>query len=152
MSKKKDNKTIEEKIVDALNTQSNNMEKINATIQELTKLIKVTSHSDIGKILVELVKSDSQKIVYSHSDGKRTTKEFFEISGMYPADVSENWKKWARAGIAEQVAAQGGTRGKSLFNLEDFGIDVPKISSKSASTVTTTEKPKQEVKEVQQVE
>jgi hypothetical protein len=152
MSKKKDNRTIEEKIVDALNTQSNNMEKINTTLQELTKLIKVTSHSDIGKILVELVKSDSQKIVYSHSDGKRTTKEFFEISGMYPADVSENWKKWARAGIAEQVAAKGGTRGKSLFNLEDFGIDVPKISSKSASTGTTTEKQKQEVKEVQQVE
>ncbi len=149
MSKKRDNRSVEEKLVDALNTQSSNMEKINSSIQELIKLIKVTSHSEIGKVLNELVKSDQQKIVYAYSNGERATKEFFEISGMYPADVSENWKKWTRAGIAEQVPVSGGTRAKSLFILEDFGIYPPKVSSKPISTAITAEKTKQEVKEVQ---
>ena len=59
---------------------------------------------------------------------------------MYPADVSENWKKWTRVGIAEQVGVQGGTRGKSLFSLEDFGIEIHKAMGK-----TMTEKSKPEM-------
>ena len=139
MSKKKDTRPIEEQLVDALNKQSIKTEQMISSIQELTKWIKVTSHAEVGKILSEQVRSESQKIVYSSSDGKRTTKELFELSGMYPADVSENWKKWTRVGIAEQVGAQGGTRGKSLFSLEDFGIEIPKAMGK-----TMTEKSKPE--------
>jgi hypothetical protein len=152
MSNKKDNRTTEEKLVDALNMQSNNMIKINSSIQDLVKLLKVTSHSEIGRILTELIKTDQQKVVYAFSDGQRATKEFIEISGMYPADVSENWKKWTRAGITEQVPVSGGTRARSLFTLEDFGIHVPKISFKPVSTATTIEKPKQAETEVNPIE
>jgi hypothetical protein len=142
MSKKRDTRPIEEKLLDALNKQSMNTEQMIGSIQELVKWIKVTSHSQVGKILNEQVQSAAQKIVYANSDGKKTTKEFFELSGMYSPDVSENWKKWARAGIAEQVPAQGGSRGKSLFSLEDFGIEVPKTTEK-----TSPEKTKAAVKE-----
>lgn len=106
------------------------------------KWVKVTSHPQVCKILGEEVQSTAQKIVYKNSDGKRTTKELSELSGMDPAVVSRDWKQWARAGIAEQIPAQGGTRGKSLFSLEDFGIEVPKATSTSKA-----EKPKQDVKE-----
>ena len=142
MSKKKDTRPIEEQLLDALNKQSMNTEQMTASIHELVKWIKVTSHSQVGTILREQVHSAAQKIVYANSDGEKSTKEFFELSGMYPADVSENWKKWARAGIVEQVPAQGGTRGKSLFPLEDFGIEVPKKSEKASA-----KKSKQETEE-----
>ena len=81
MSKKKDTRPIEEQLVDALNKQSIKTEQMISSIQELTKWIKVTSHAEVGKILSEQVRSESQKIVYSSSDGKRTTKELFERSG-----------------------------------------------------------------------
>jgi hypothetical protein len=128
MSRKIDSrgKTMEERLLDALSQQSINQEKIIELLQELSKWVKVTSYPQVGKILNEQVQSEAQKIVYANSDGIRTTKEFFELSGMYSPDVSENWKKWARAGIAKQVPVSGGTRGKSLFSLEEFGIEVPK--------------------------
>jgi len=59
---------------------------------------------------------------------------------MYPADVSENWKKWTRVGIAEQVPAQGGSRG-SLFSLEEFGIEVPKNKTDKIADAKKTSKP-----------
>jgi predicted transcriptional regulator len=95
-------------------------------VQELAKWVKVTSHSQVCKILIDEVKTDIQKIVYKNSDGKKTTKELSELSGMDPSEISRDWKRWTRVGIAEQVTAQGGSRGRSLFFLEDFGIDIPK--------------------------
>lgn len=144
MSKKNDSndKTAEAELLDALNKQSLSQEKIIVLLQELAKWVKVTSHSQVGKILSEQVQSPAQKIAFKNSDGKKTTKELSELSGMDPADVSRDWKKWTRAGIAEQIPAQGGSRGKSLFSLEDFGIEVPKTAEK-----TIPEKSKPEIKE-----
>ncbi len=144
MSKKNNSndKTTEAKLLDALSKQSMSQEKIETLLQELVKWVKVTSHSQVGKILSEQVQSQGQKITFKNSDGKKTTKELSELSGMDPADISRDWKKWTRAGIAEQISAQGGSRGKSLFSLEDFGIDVPKTIEK-----ILPEKSKPEIKE-----
>lgn len=108
------------------------------SVQELAKWTKVTSHPQVAKILSDEIKTDSQKIVYKNSDGKKTTKELSLLSGRDPSDISKDWKQWTRIGIAEQVPAQGGSRGKSLFALDDFGIDVPKV------LVKETDKPNKE--------
>lgn len=128
MSKKNDSndKTAEAELIDALSKQSLSQEKIIVLLQELAKWVKVTSHPQVGKILSEQVQSSAQKIVFKNSDGKKTTKELSELSGTDPADISRDWKQWTRAGITEQVPAQGGSRGRSLFSLEEFGIEVPK--------------------------
>jgi hypothetical protein len=132
---------MEEHLLDSLSQQLINQEKIIGLLQELGKWVKVTSYPQVGKILNEQVQSEAQKIVYANSDGIRTTKEFFELSGMYSPDVSENWKKWARAGIVNQVPVKGGTRGQSLFSLEEFGIEVPKNKTDKVADAKKTSKP-----------
>lgn len=119
-------KALEEQLLEALNKQTANQEKTVELLKELTKWVKVTSHTQVGKILSDEVKTEAQKIVYKNSDGKKKTQELSEVSGMYPSDISNDWKQWTRVGIAEQVQAQGGSRGRSLFVLEEFGIEVPK--------------------------
>jgi hypothetical protein len=144
MTKKKnaEGKAAKGEQTDSTGKLSNNQEKIIELLLELVKWVKVTSHPQVGKILNEQVQSQAQKLVFQNSDGKRTTKELSALSGMDPADISRDWKQWTKAGLAEQVPAQGGSRGRSLFSLEDFGIDVPKKVEK-----VMKEKPKQEVKE-----
>ncbi len=118
------------------NNPNNDFEKaLLEAVQELTKWVKVTSHPQVAKILTDEVKTDAQKIVYKNSDGKKTTKELSELSGRDPSDISKDWKQWTRVGIAEQVTAQGGSRGRSLFVLEEFGIDVPKFPQSKTSSV-----------------
>lgn len=148
MSKKNDSQSIEAELLDALSKQSTNQEKMITSLQELIKWVKVTSHPQVGKILSEQVQSHAQKIVYKNSNGEMTTKELFELSGMYPADVSENWKKWTRAGITEQVPAQGGSRGRSLFSLEEFGIEVPKSKTEKNSIEKMSKPRMDEIKQV----
>jgi hypothetical protein len=97
-------------------------------LEELVKWTKATSIPKVRDILEELVRTPGERIVYEFSDGKTARKELSEMSGVDEGDVSRDWKKWARGGILEQIPSQGGSRGKSLFSLEDFGIEVPAVS------------------------
>lgn len=143
----KDSRPIEVQLAEALGRQITNEEKIISALDELLKWVKVTGHSQVGAVLNQQVRTATQKIVYANSDGVKTLKELAELSGGDPGNISRDWKQWTQVGITEQVPARGGSRGKSLFNLVDFGIDVPK-STISASA----DKAKQELKEEQPVE
>jgi hypothetical protein len=103
-------------------------ERVIELLEELVKWTKATSIPKVRTILEELVQTPGEKIVYKFSNGKTALKKLSEISGIDESNISRDWKRWARAGIAEQVPAQGGTRGRSIFSLEDFGIDVPVLS------------------------
>ncbi|MGD0405915.1 MAG: hypothetical protein ABSB10_04615 [Candidatus Bathyarchaeia archaeon] len=117
-------------------------EKTIELLEELVKWTKVTSIPQVRDILEKNLKTPKERVLYKFSDGKKTTKELSDISGIYSGDISNLWKKWTREGIAEQIPSQGGSRGNSLFSLEDFGIDVPSISQKTKSKNVTEEQRK----------
>jgi len=114
-------------------------EKVVELLKELVKWTKVTSIPQVAQVLEEQVHSPAQRIVYKFSDGKRSRKDLSEMSGIDPADISRDWKKWARAGIAEQIPSKGGSRGKSLFSLEDFGLEVPDVAEAETGKGTKTQ-------------
>lgn len=101
-------------------------------LEELVKWTKATSIPQVREILEKLVQTPGERIAYKFSDGKRTLKELSKMSGIDAGELSRDWKKWTRGGIAEQIPAQGGSRGKSLFSLEDFGIEVPAAKAENA--------------------
>jgi hypothetical protein len=102
-------------------------DRMTELLEELVKWIKATSIPKVRDIVEELVRTPGERIVYKFSDGKTARKELSEMSGIDEGDISRDWKKWARGGILEQIPSQGGSRGKSLFSLEDFGIEVPPV-------------------------
>jgi len=115
-------------------------EKTIELLEELVKWTKVTSIPKVKEVLNELVKSPEEKIAYNSSDGERTTREVAEIAKTNKDTVSRFWRKWIRAGIAEPFSTKGGNRAKSLFSLEDFGIDVPELSKASNENSTIDHK------------
>ncbi len=97
-------------------------------LAELVKWTKVTSIPKVKDLLEELVKSPEEKIAYALSDGKRTTRDIAVSAKVGKDAISKWWRKWTRAGIAEPISVSGGgNRARSLFSLEDFGIESPDI-------------------------
>ena len=42
--------------------------------------------------------------------------------------MSTWWRSWAKLGIVDLIPVQGGdSRGKKIFELEDFDISIPKL-------------------------
>ena len=87
-------------------------------------------------ILSELLKTDNEKLIYSNSDGQKTSREIAEIVGVSHVTVTNYWKKWARYGIVkEQGTRGGGTRYQGIFSITDFGIDIPKSTDERTAPV-----------------
>ena len=99
-------------------------QRILKVLEEILKWIKVTSIPNVKKLLLEMLPSDEEKIVYHYSDG-RGSQKVARLAGVCFVTVTKWWKAWSRAGIAELLSVKGGERAKRIFSLEDFGIGVP---------------------------
>jgi len=62
-------------------------------------------------------------------EGSRSSTEIGKSAGVSDVTVRRLWAAWARQGIVESRKVQGGDRYKKSFDLEDFGIEIPKITT-----------------------
>jgi predicted transcriptional regulator len=107
-------------------------------LEELVKWVKVTSIPKVKELLEIMLLTSKEKIAYKYSDGERTIREVSQLSGRDIGTISRDWKRWERAGIAVSVSAKRGYRAKSLFSLEDFGIDTLDITSAVSKKLVLT--------------
>lgn len=133
-------------------SESNAEEKrVIELLEELVKWTRVTSIPKVKELLEEMVKSPEEKIAYTFSDGKRTTREVAEIAQTNRNSVSIFWRKWTKSGIAESIAVKGGgNRAKSVFSLEDFGIESPTISKAVKKETSSVEDGKSITKDAEE--
>lgn len=108
-------------------------------LEEMVKWARVTSISHVKKLLMEVLQKDKHKVAYHYSDGKRTREVIGSLAHVSKGTVSNWWKKWVRTGIAESLDVQGGKRGRSLFQLEDFDIQVPVLTMEEQSDSITSQ-------------
>lgn len=94
-------------------------------LEELVKWIRVTSISQVKKILEDNLETPNEKITYQASDGVTSQGKIADLANVNQSRISEWGKVWIRNGIAKAVSAKGGQRAVRLFSLEDFGIEVP---------------------------
>ncbi|MEM2154619.1 MAG: hypothetical protein QXY76_06875 [Nitrososphaeria archaeon] len=103
----------------------NKEDKIIEILEEMLKWVKIIGLQQVKNLLSELLSTDEKKIVYYYSDG-RTSREISKLTGISHATITNWWKIWVKAGIAESVKVKGGgERAKRIFLLQDFGIDIP---------------------------
>jgi DNA-binding Lrp family transcriptional regulator len=115
-------------------------------LEELVRWTKVTSIPQVKRLLEEILQSPEEKTAFQASDGSRTQGEIAKIAGVSQVTVSNYGKKWVKNGIAKPVSAMGGQRAVRLFSLEDFGIEVPEVLSKTKEATIVEEQPKPEGK------
>ena len=108
-------------------------------VQNTAELVKWTKPQGIAKVkevLTATLKRNEEKLVYHHSNG-RSSQEVAKLAGVSFTTVTIYWKRWSTLGVVEPMKVQGGTRYRSIFSLEDLGIEVPKTSTVSTEIVNT---------------
>lgn len=117
-----------------MNEQDNEQTQL---LREIVKWTKISAMEKVKSILENYLISDSKKIIYALSDGTKGTKDISNMVGnISHMSVSNYWKEWAKAGIGELIPVMGGSRFKRSFDLEDFGIELPKITQNTSNAVT----------------
>ena len=105
-------------------------EKIVGLLEEILRWIRFQGWRNVKDVLVDVLTDDLSKIIYHCSDG-RSSREIAQKVSVSHVTVVRYWRKWARVGIVEPIKVAGGTRYRKMFNLEDFGIEVPEIEKEA---------------------
>ena len=106
------------------------LKEIASILKEILKWTKFAGSNEVKKVLTDALDSDQKILLYHLSDGNKGTVAIGQEVGVSNATVAKYWKAWARMGIVETIRVQGGERSKKVFDLEDFGINVPEIEVK----------------------
>ena len=110
--------------------------------KEILKWVRILARKEVKNMLEEVLSDDTKKLVYHYSDGNRGTRDFKEIANVKStATISVYWREWASQGIVELRPVQGGERAKKLFNLEEFGIEVPAARKPDNSQINSASTP-----------
>jgi hypothetical protein len=129
-------------------------DRIIELLEEILKWVRLEGAQRALDTLKELLKTDTEKLVYENSDG-HTSREIAGVVGTSHATVINYWKKWLRFGIVKEKSSRGGTRFVKVFSLADFGIEVPRLArarSVGEKTVEKTSSDRSTAKEEQPVE
>lgn len=103
-------------------------EKGDEIIELLEKILKWTKFQGKRKakdILTSLLDDNKKKLIYHLSNG-RSSPEIAEKAKVDPSTVRYYWRKWAAEGIVE-IHPDYKKRYRRLFELKDFGIEVPEV-------------------------
>lgn len=118
-----------------MNPQENEQTQL---LREILKWIKFAGMKEVKSVLVTTLDTESKRLVYHLSDGTRGTVEIAKLAGIGShSTVADMWEVWSKLGIGENIPVKGGQRFKRTFDLEDFGIEIPKTKETKTEKQTT---------------
>ena len=116
------------------------LEELIGVQREMLKWIKFTSVPQLKRTLETVLTTDSDKLIFEHSDGQASTRAIAGALGVSNSGVALKLNKWAQLGIVERLPSGLFRR---LCSLGEVGIDVPEIGSGAAQP--KTREPEEEV-------
>jgi len=114
-------------VVDAL-------ENVHDKLDEILVWQKISGSAKVRELLISALGTPEKKLVYHLSDGK-STKEIVDASKVSAGAISGYWKSWKNLGLMRIQKVTGGERSIRIFDLTDFGIEVPKNINKTKESV-----------------
>lgn len=115
-------------------------------LREILKWIKFAGMKEVKSTLVSVLDTEQKRLIYHLSDGTRGIVEIAKLAGVgSTSTVFDMWQAWLKFGLGESIPVKGGSRFKRSFDLEDFGIQVPRVKGpekeeKKGAESTTPEK------------
>lgn len=116
-----------------------------AILKEILKWIRFTGAKEVKNVLVDTLNTEQKCLIYHLSDGNRSSTAIGKSAGVSDMTVRRLWAAWFRQGIVESIRVRGGDRYKKSFDLEDFGIEIPTITTAGAEANTTEERNKGDI-------
>lgn len=96
-------------------------EELIGLLREVRALARFMVLQEARKAASALLDTDNKRRVYSASDGTKSVREIAQSTGVNKSSVSNYWREWQGAGIAELVPGTPGTR-RAIFSLDDLGV------------------------------
>jgi hypothetical protein len=104
-----------------------NNDQIIELLKELVKWTKFQAWGKVKDVLLGVLDDNEKKRIYHLSDGKQSSRKIAENVSVSRSTIVKYWNDWANSNIVEPISVKGGgLRHKKMFNLEDFGIEIPK--------------------------
>lgn len=99
-------------------------------LKEILKWIRIDGVNRTKQIIEAEFIDEIKILIYHFSDG-RSSDDIEKLLNKKVSDVTirNSWKKWAKLGIME-AHPDYKKRYRKIFNLEDFGIEIPAIPEK----------------------
>lgn len=97
-------------------------------LREILKWLKFAGLKEVRNVLTTTLDTEQKRIVYQLSDGEQGSSPIGKAAKLSDWTVRSYWQSWGRLGIMEPIKKGSGERYKKVFKLEDFGIEMPKIS------------------------
>lgn len=108
-------------------------EAIVEQLREQTKWLRVLGLQALRPLLVEILLSDKQKLVYELSDGSRTVREVGKLAGVGAGTVSVLWREWMAVGICTESSQRAG-RAQHVTPMSRLGMMVPGVAKGKTAT------------------
>ncbi|MHA1755339.1 MAG: hypothetical protein ACTSVV_01115 [Promethearchaeota archaeon] len=103
-------------------------DEIVVLLREILKWIKFQAWGTVKNVLKSILDDDIKKVIYHNSDGKLSSRKIAELVPLSHSQIVVYWNEWSKSNIVEPIRVRGGgLRYKKIFDLEDFGIQVPSI-------------------------
>ena len=97
-------------------------------LKEILKWTKFQAWGNVKTVLNNVLNDDIKKVIYHQSDGKISSRKIAELVPVSYSKIVSFWNEWSKSNIVEPISVKGGgSRFKKMFELEDFGIKVPKL-------------------------
>ena len=125
-----------------MNQQNDEQTKL---LQEILKWTRFAGIKGVKEQLEMTLDTEPKRMVYHLSDGSKTISDVNKITGVSTGSISGYWRKWATLGLGEKTSVKGGERFVRAFDLEDFGINVPKVSTQRVEEEAEQKSPKDEL-------
>lgn len=95
-------------------------------LREILKWTRFSGMKEVKPTLMAVLETSQKRFIYQLSDGEKGSIEIAKSTGVSDWTVRNYWRIWSRVGLVEPLRSGGGNRFKRAFDLEDFGIEVPK--------------------------
>jgi len=102
-------------------------------LKEILKWTKFQAWSRVKDTLLTELQDKKSILVYHLSDGK-SSREIAKKVGITHPTVLNYWKKWSRIPLVEPIVVGGKVRYRKMFELEDFGIEIPNMQKKEVKS------------------
>jgi len=126
--------------------------KIIEILEDIRKWVKFSGWNNVKNVLTENLQSDRDKLIYHLSDGNRGIRDIVSESKSFNMKTSYGgvhslWHKWSKIGIVEPITVGRGERYRKLFLFEDFGIDIPLLTSEKIEEELEEEEEEEQIEE-----
>lgn len=105
-------------------------DRIIELLEEILRWTRFQGWRNVKDVLTDVLTDDLSKLIYHYSDG-RSSRQIAQKVSVSHVTVVRYWRKWAKVGIVEPIKVGSGIRYRKMFNLEDFGIEVPEIEKEA---------------------